>query len=342
MNDMKGYILQQIKALTAIPSPTGMTGAAESYVFDALTEMGFAPVRTRKGTVICALGGEGTGIILSAHLDTLGAVVRSVKPNGRLRFSPLGGYSFNSVENENVIIHTREGRNFTGTVQSVYASRHVWGSEDTPDKRDDKTLEIVPDERTWSESETRALGISAGDIVSFDPRTVVTESGFIKSRHLDDKAAAAILLALARACADGSLLLRRKTYLVFTVYEEIGHGASELYQYDAGDFLAIDMGCVGDDLGCREDKVSICAKDAAGPYDFGFTNEIIAHAKALGLPYAVDVYPRYSSDTATALKAGLNARFALIGPGVFASHAYERTHIDGVMAAYRLAESVIR
>ena len=138
MNDMKGYILQQIKALTAIPSPTGMTGAAESYVFDALTEMGFAPVRTRKGTVICALGGEGTGIILSAHLDTLGAVVRSVKPNGRLRFSPLGGYSFNSVENENVIIHTREGRNFTGTVQSVYASRHVWGSEDTPDKRDDK------------------------------------------------------------------------------------------------------------------------------------------------------------------------------------------------------------
>lgn len=337
--ETQAYLLEQVKKLTSIPSPTGMTRQATDYLMEELKRLSFAPERTQKGTVICTLGGEGHPLVLSAHVDTLGAIVRAVKPNGCLRYSQIGGYNDNAIENENVLIHTRSGRVYSGTVQSVHASRHVWGDR-TGEKRDDETLEIVVDEETWSKEATEALGIRSGDFISFDPRTVVTESGFIKSRHLDDKASSAVLLTLAHEIAQGRVMPARKTTIVFTVYEEVGHGASALAQMGVEDMLAVDMGCVGDDLTCRENMVSICAKDSAGPYDFDFTNELVAIAERLSLPYAVDVYPRYSSDTATALKAGLDARFALCGQGVFASHGYERTHIKGMMATLLLVSAV--
>lgn len=339
--DRKEYMLEQVKNLTAIPSPTGMTRAATAYLMKELTALGFSPSRTVKGTVICPVGGSGRPLALAAHVDTLGAIVRAVKSNGCLRYSQIGGYNDNAIENENVLIHTREGKTYQGTVQSVHASRHVWGDQ-TAEKRDDTTLEIVVDEKTWSREETEALGISAGDFISFDPRTVVTDSGFIKSRHLDDKASSALLLTLAREIAEKTVVPGRKVTLVFTVYEEVGHGASPLCDLGIDDLLAVDMGCVGDDLKCREDMVSICAKDSAGPYDYDFTNELISAAKRLSLPYAVDIYPHYSSDTATALRAGLEARFALCGQGVFASHGYERTHIDGMLATLALVTEIVR
>lgn len=339
--DHREYCLEQMAALMAIHSPTGMTGDVIAYVERELTSLGFQPQVTRKGTLVCELGGgQEHGILLSAHVDTLGAVVRSVKPNGRLRYSKLGGWNDNAIENENVTIVTREGKRFSGTVQTIHASRHVWG-DTSPDKRDDKFLEVVIDEVTASRQETEALGIGAGDMICFDPRFTVTAGGFIKSRFLDDKASAAILLALAWDVAKGNVKLNRRTVIAFTVYEEIGHGASALNALGVEDMLAVDMGCVGDDLQCTETEVSICAKDSAGPYDWSFTNELIANAKKLELPYVVDIYPGYSSDTATALKAGLDARFALCGPGVFASHGYERTHVKGVMATLALVESVV-
>lgn len=334
--DDRQYMIDQLRALTAIPSPTGMTRAATDYILHELKALGFRPTRTPKGTVLCELGGSGHPLLLSAHVDTLGAVVRSVKSNGCLRYSQIGGYNDNAIENENVLIHTRAGKVFSGTVQSVHASRHVWGSK-TAEQRDDTTLEIVVDEKVRSKADTEALGIRAGDIISFDPRTVVTESGFIKSRHLDDKASSAVLLALARGVSERRVVLKRSVTIMFSVYEEVGHGASPLYARDIEDMLVVDMGCVGDDLECREDMVSICAKDSAGPFDFDFTNELIGYAEKLQLPYAVDVYPGYSSDSATALKAGMEARFALCGQGVFASHGYERTHIDGMSATLALA-----
>ena len=335
----KDYMLQQLQTLTAIPSPTGMTRGATDALLAELTRLGFQPERTPKGAVVCPLGGAGHPLALSAHVDTLGAVVRAVKPNGCLRYKQIGGYSDNAIENENVLIHTRLGKTYAGTVQSVHASRHVWG-DTTAEKRDDSSLEIVVDEETWSREQTEALGIRAGDVVSFDPRTVVTESGFVKSRHLDDKASSAVLLTLAREVAEGRVKLGRQTTLLFTVYEEVGHGASPLYKMELEDLLAVDMGCVGDDLTCKENMVSICAQDSAGPYDFDFTNELIRLADQLGLPYAVDVYPRYSSDTATALRAGLDARFALCGQGVYASHGYERTHVKGMLATLALVTAV--
>ena len=334
------YCLDQMAKLMAVHSPTGMTDNASAYVMQELTRLGFKPEMMRKGTVVCDLGGEGRGLLLSAHLDTLGAVVRSVKPNGRLRYTKLGGWNDNAIENENVTIVTREGKAFCGTVQSIHASRHVW-TDTTTEKRDDKSMEVVIDEITGSKAETEALGIGAGDMICFDPRFTVTPSGFIKSRFLDDKASAAILLALANDVACGAVQLTRKVIIAFTVYEEIGHGASALWSQPVEDMLAVDMGCVGDDLNCTETEVSICAKDAAGPYDWSFTNELIAAAKQQALPYVVDIYPSYSSDTATALKAGLDARFALCGPGVFASHGYERTHVKGVMATLALIEAIV-
>ena len=262
--DTQEYLLAQLKTLTGIPSPTGMTREVTDYLLAELTRLGFQPERAPKGTVICCLGGTGHPLALSAHVDTLGAMVRAVKGNGCLRYTQLGGYSDNAIENENVLIHTRSGKTYTGTVQSTNASLQVWGRT-SEDKRDDKSMEIVVDEETWSKDTTEALGIRPGDFISFDPRTVVTESGFVKSRHLDDKASSAVLLTLAREVAEGRVTLARRTYIAFTVYEEVGHGAAALSKLDIEDMLAVDMGCVGDDLACRENMVSICAKDSAGP-----------------------------------------------------------------------------
>lgn len=338
--DKQTYMLNQLKVLTGIPSPTGMTHEIANYLMAELTRLGFTPERTPKGTVMCCLGGSGHPLALSAHVDALGAMVRAVKSNGCLRYTQVGGYSDNAIENETVKIHTRSGKIYTGTVQSTHASVHVWGRT-TDEKRSDESLEIVVDEETWSKADTEALGIRPGDYISLDPRTVVTESGFIKSRHLDDKASSAVLLTLAREVAEGRVVLPRRTYIVFTVYEEVGHGAAPLSKLDLEDMLAVDMGCVGDDLACKENMVSICAKDSAGPYDYDFTSELVALAEEKGLPYAVDIYPSYSSDASAALRAGLDARFALCGQGVYASHGYERTHVKGMLATLSLVTAYV-
>lgn len=327
--------VSHIEALCRIPSPTGFTAQAEKYLMDTLCGMGYSPTHTAKGTVVCDLGGVGQPLLLAAHVDTLGLMVRSIKSTGRLRYTMIGGFNDNAIETETVLIHTRGGKTYSGTVQPAKASMHVFG-DTTEVKRSNETLEIVVDELADSEQAARDLGIAPGDFVSLDPRTQVTESGYIKSRHLDDKASSGILLSLAGMVKAGEVSLRRHVHLMFTVYEEVGHGASAYLPHDLKDMIAVDMGCVGDDLKCDETMVSICAKDSAGPYNYELTNELIALAKEKGVKYAVDIYPRYSSDTATALRAGLEARHALIGPGVFASHGYERTHKQGVENTLKL------
>jgi putative aminopeptidase FrvX len=329
-----------IETLCRIPSPTGFTAQAEKYLMDTLKGMGYAPVHTPKGTVVCDLGGQGEPLLLAAHVDTLGLMVRSIKSTGRLRYTLIGGYNDNAIENETVLIHTREGKVYSGTVQSTKASMHVFG-DTTEVKRSNETLEIVVDELANSEQAVRDLGIAPGDYISLDPRTIVTESGYIKSRHLDDKASSGILLSLARMVKEKEVTLKRHVHLMFTVYEEVGHGASAYLPRELKDMIAVDMGCVGDDLNCDETMVSICAKDSAGPYNYELTGELIELAKEKGLKYAVDIYPRYSSDTATALRAGLEARHALIGTGVFASHGYERTHKQGVENTLKLLAAYV-
>ena len=334
--DKQTYMIEQLKTLTGIPSPTGMTGAVTDHLLAELTRLGFRPERTPKGTVICCLGGEGHPVLLSAHVDTLGAMVRAIKGNGHLRYTHLGGYDDNNIENENILVHTAEGKTYSGTVYSSKASAHVWGSQSaTP--RSDEFLEVILDEDVHTTAAVEALGIAVGDFISLDPRTVITESGYIKSRHLDDKASSAVLLTLAREVAEGRVTLGRKVYIVFTVYEEVGHGASALGKLaDVEDMIAVDMGCVGDDLTCTEQQVSICAKDSAGPYDYDMVSRLVALAKEGGVDYAVDVYPHYSSDASAALRSGHDVKAALIGPGVHASHGMERTHWNGLKATIEL------
>ncbi len=338
--DKQVYMIEQLKALTGIPSPTGMTGAVTDYLLAELTRLGFQPERTPKGTVICCLGGEGHPVLLSAHVDTLGAMVRAIKGNGHIRYTHLGGYDDNNIENENILVHTAGGKTYAGTVYSSKASSHVWGNQSaTP--RSDEFLEVILDENVNTKAEVEALGISVGDFISFDPRTVVADSGYIKSRHLDDKASSAVLLTLAREVAEGRVTLGRKVYIVFTVYEEVGHGASALCKLtDVEDMIAVDMGCVGNDLTCTEQQVSICAKDSGGPYDASFVKELVARCKEKNIDYAVDIYPSYGSDAGAALRSGMEIRFACCGQGVFASHGYERTHVKGMMGTLELVTSV--
>lgn len=333
-------VLDHLGRLLAIPSPTGFTDGISSYLMDTLAGYGFAPVRSRKGTVTCALDDAGAGhTVLSAHVDTLGLMVREISDRGRLRFARLGGPSYQALETAQVTVHTRDGRAYTGVVQVQNASKHVNRDLDT-EARNQDTMEILLDELVDGKEAVAALGIHVGDVVSLDPRLVITPSGFIRSRFLDDKLSAAILLAIAEAAAGGGRP-RRKVTLLFSVYEEVGHGASQGVPADAEDMLVVDMGCVGDGLTCTETMVSICALDSSGPYDYQLTTELMELAKAGKLEYAVDIYPFYGSDAASAREAGLDLRYALIGPGVYASHGYERSHIQGVENTMKLILSYI-
>lgn len=333
--------MRYIQELLAIPSPTGYTRAATDYVMDKLRGMGFSPERQHKGGVWCEMGGAGRGLLLSAHVDTLGAMVRSIKANGRIRYTHIGGWQDATVETENCLVHTRDGRVYSGTVQSTKASQHVYAGMGN-EARNEDTLEIVLDEIVRSRADVEALGIETGCYISWDPRTVLTESGYLKSRHLDDKASAGMLLALAQAVAEGAITLRRRVAILFTVFEEVGHGASLRLPDGIEDMLAVDMGCVGDDLACDETMVSICVKDSGGPYHYDFTNELIQTAKENGIRYAADVYPAYGSDAGALLRAGNDARCALIGTGVFASHGYERTHVQGIENTCRLIAAYLQ
>jgi len=314
--------------LCAVPSPSGMTRAAADRVAETLARAGIDSARTAKGSVICELGGEGNALVLAAHVDTLGAVVRSVKPNGRLRISKIGSFPEIYLATETCRIHARSGAVFTGTFQPVDASVHV-NPKLKEGRIEEDGIEIVLDEDARTREAVLALGLAPGDMVSIDARPVLTEKGFLKSRHLDDKAGCALLLTLGRMIREKAVNPARKLYLLFTAYEEVGHGGSVI-PADCEEAVSVDMGAVGDDLGCTERMVSICAKDSGGPYDWDLTNALVEAARRAGCSYAVDVYPHYSSDVETSLAAGHDVRHGLVGPGVYASHGYERTHVDAL------------
>ena len=325
------FAWEQTAALLAVDSPSGYTDKAAQWVKEAFERLGFDAHITTKGGVIADLGGQDTadGLLLAAHADTLGAMVAQVKGNGRLRVTSLGGMNANNAEAENVRVYTRDGKVIEGTLQLCNASVHVNGSySDT--KRSFDTTEVVLDADAASADDVKKLGIQVGDPVCFDPRTRRTESGYLKSRFLDDKLSVGILLGFAKYIADNQITLKRRTYVHVTVYEEVGHGGSGSVPAGVTEAISVDMGCVGDGLGCTEKQVSICAKDSGGPYNYQVVGKLIEAAKATEADYAVDVYPYYGSDVEATLRAGFDIRHGLIGAGVYASHGYERSHIDGV------------
>jgi putative aminopeptidase FrvX len=336
------FAWEQAATLLSIDSPSGYTDKAAQWVKQEFEKLGFSAVTTTKGGVLADLGGKDSqnGLLLAAHADTLGAMVAQIKGNGRLKITALGGMNANNAEAENVRIYTRAGKVLEGTCQLCNASVHV-NADYSGTKRSFDTVEIVLDEDVTSADQVRALGIEVGDVVCFDPRTRRTGSGYLKSRFLDDKLSVGILLGFAKYLADNQIQPQRRIWVHVTVYEEVGHGGSASVPAGVTEAISVDMGCVGDGLQCTERQVSICAKDSGGPYSYEVVGGLIQAAKAAGADYAVDVYPYYGSDVEATLRAGFDLKHGLIGPGVYASHGYERSHIDGVHNTLKLLASYL-
>lgn len=336
------YILDTMEKLLAIPSPSGYTREAADFVINELQNMGYQPQMTLKRGVVCDLGGENVdeGILLAAHIDTLGAMVREIKPNGRLKLMNIGGLRAANVECENCTVHTHSGKTIGGVVHLINASTHV-NEKYNDTQRTFDTVELLLDEYVNTREEAAALGIMVGDYVSFDPRTRVTESGFIKSRFLDDKLCAAVLLGYAKYLKEEGITPVRRVHIGFTSYEEVGHGGAADIPAGVTEMISVDMGCVGEGLQCDETMVSICARDGGGPYDYEVNSQLIRLAQERGLRFAVDVFTNYSSDVNVTVRAGHNLRHAVIGPGVYASHSYERSHKLGVEATFELIRAYL-
>jgi putative aminopeptidase FrvX len=325
-------IVQKLREMLLIPSPTGFTTRAMAWLEAELRAIGATPVLTRKGAMTWTLPGGGADPrAIAAHMDTLGAMVKEVKFNGRLKLTALGGYDWSTVEGEYCTIHTASGAEFTGTVLSVKQSTHVWGAEARDLKRTAETLEVRVDALLHGKAllnwnDTRALGIEVGDYVSWDTRTEILDSGYIKSRHLDNKAGVAAMLEVTRAVLEDGLVLPAPVHFLVTNYEEVGHGAAHGIPDDVAEVVAIDMAAIGDGQNSSELHCSICVKDSGGPYDFDLSQRLRRLARESNIELRVDTYPYYASDATAAWIGGGNFRAALIGPGVDASHAYERTH----------------
>ena len=338
------YAIKKTCELLAIDSPTGYTGNAERFVLQTFSEeLGFPTTHTVKGGVLIDFGGPASdegALLLAAHADTLGAMVCEIKSDGRMRVTKLGGLNANNVEAENCRVITKFSGEYEGTLQLANASIHVNPEYDKTERTFD-SIELVLDETVYTKEDVKDLGIDVGDIVCVDPRTRITASGYIKSRFLDDKLSVGILMGLGKAIRDGLVKPTRRLYGYVTVYEEVGHGASGSIPQDVREVISVDMGCIGEGLQCTEQQVSICAKDTFGPYAYETTKALIEAAKRAEVDYAVDVYPRYGSDVEDALTSGYDIRHGLIGPGVYASHGYERSHKDGVMNTLKLLEAYI-
>lgn len=336
MNNYVDYIVEQAKNLLSIDSPTGYGEKVTEYLLEEFGRLGVEAHRTIKGGVVADFGGEDAqnAMLFEAHCDTLGGMVHEIKGTGRLKITPVGGMRPENAETENCRIITKGGKIYEGTCQLVNASVHV--SDEYDVKRTWDNVEIVIDEPVNSKEEVQALGIMNGDYICFEPRTRVTESGYIKSRFLDDKISSAILLGYAKYLKDNHITPKRRVYAHFTIYEEVGHGGSASCPDGVTEIWSVDMGCVGEGLTCTEHEVSICAKDSGGPYSYPVVSRMVEVAKKHDLKFAVDIYPHYGSDVEATLRAGHDVRHGLIGPGVYASHGYERTHKDGVENTFHL------
>lgn len=325
------YLLTVLEDLVNTPSPTGDTDWAVRLVQSQLEDLGMPSVFTKKGALVCELTGlrEDAPRALTGHIDTLGAMVAEVKANGRLRLTALNGLMWPSVESEGVTIHTRNDDSVRGSLVLANGAAHVNKDASTAPRNAD-TMEVRIDERTRSKEETQLLGISVGDFVSFDPRFERSGSGFVRSRFLDDKACVACLLAALKALKDAGVSPAQRTHLLFSNYEEVGHGGHDGLPDDLAELVVLDMACIGSGLTGDEHHCSVCVKDSSGPYSKALTTKLRDIASAAGVELLADVYPHYGSDGSVYWRSGGRAQVALIGPGVDTSHGYERTHTDAL------------
>lgn len=328
------YLTKFLVDLLNIPSPTGFAEEAVAFVekeFSQFKPLGLS--RTRKGALIAKWNVESDAppVALTAHVDTLGAMVKEIKANGRLQLSRIGGLILNGVETEGCWVHTAKGGRVRGSYMLNTASGHVYGAKVNETTRTEGAMEVRLDARVSNEKEARDLGIEVGDFVSFDPRVEVT-NGFIRSRHLDDKACVAAIVAAIKALTEAGRSPARSVTFLISNYEEVGHGAAAGIPSDVHELVTVDMAAVGEGQESDEFHATLCVKDSGGPYHHGLSQKLRALADANRIPYKVDIYPYYGSDGEAFWRAGGDVAVALIGPGIDASHNYERTHMDSLVA----------
>jgi len=331
------YLLSFLTGILNTPSPTGFAERAIARIESTLQDYPELELsRTRKGALVAIWPGKSaeTPRALTAHADTLGAMVKEIKSNGRLKLSKIGGFAWNTVEGEGCTIFTNAGDSLRGSLLLEKASSHVYGSQVNELKREDDNMEIRLDARTTSDEETRQLGVQVGDFVAFDPRVEINH-GFVRSRHLDDKACVACIVSAIKSIHDAGLEPSQKTLLHFSNYEEVGHGAAAGITPDITELLTVDMAAVGSGQTSDEYHVTMCVKDSGGPYHHGFSQRLRELANEHGIDYKLDIYPFYGSDGEAFWRSGGDVAVALIGPGVDASHNYERTHLDALVATTR-------
>lgn len=326
--------LKFLVGLLNTPSPTGYHVEAIEYVrkaFEALNIPDLTLSLTGKGALMMVWKGEQNDAPrgITAHIDTLGLMVKEIKSNGRLKTTQLGGYAWSAVNFEGVTIRTHDNKRYRGTVVPVNPSVHVNANLRTT-IHDQDNMEIRIDAKTSNADDTKALGISVGDFVFLDPRVEVTDTGFIRSRHLDDKLSVACIYGALVAMRDAGVKPAQETHILISNYEEVGHGGSSGWAKPLSELVAIDMAAMGDGQTSDEYSCTICVKDSTGPYHFEMNNKLRAIAAAHSIPVKIDIYPFYGSDGSAYWRAGGDAIVGLIGPGVESSHAYERTHTDSI------------
>lgn len=331
-----------LKKLVEIPSPSGYTTEIMEVIAKEFKAIGIPYKMTNKGAVIATI--EGTDKdrhrLLTAHTDTLGAMVKEVKSDGRLKLTTIGGFKWNAVEGEYCTVHTAGGKTITGTILMHQTTVHVYKDAGSAERSDDN-IEVRIDEKVFNAEDTRNIGIEVGDFVSFDPCFERTESGFVKSRHLDDKASTALLIELVRSIKEEDITLPNTTHFYISNNEEIGYGGNSNIPSETVEYIAVDMGAIGDGQTSDEYTVSICAKDSSGPYHYGLTRQLVDLSKDKTIPFKLDIYPYYGSDASAAIRAGFDVKHALFGPGIESSHALERTHVDSLKATAELLHAYV-
>ncbi|MFZ7943519.1 M42 family metallopeptidase [Neobacillus sp. 19] len=329
--------MKLISDLVSIPSPSGNTNEVITFVENFLSELQINTYRNRKGGLIATVEGKDTSKhrMLTAHVDTLGAMVKEIKSNGRLKIDLIGGFKYNSIEGEYCQIETSSGKKYTGTILMHQTSVHVYKDAGKAE-RNQENIEVRIDEKVHTAEEVRALGIEVGDFISFEPRVELTPSGYIKSRHLDDKASVAILLQLIKQIKTENLTLPYTTHFLISNNEEIGYGGNSNITPETVEYLAVDMGAMGDGQSTDEYTVSICVKDASGPYHYQLRKNLVRLAEENNIEYKLDIYPYYGSDASAAIRSGHDIVHGLIGPGIDSSHAFERTHQSSIENTARL------
>lgn len=328
------------RKIISIPSPSGYTKEIISHLETETAKLGYHHFLTKKGNLVIEIEGKSDYTLgLSGHVDTLGAMVRSIMADGNLKFTAIGGPLWPTLDGEYCQVKTREGKGYTGTFLSTSPATHVYKDASTK-SRDPENMIVRIDEVVKSKADTEKLGIAPGDFIFFDPKTQITDSGYIKSRFLDDKISVSIIFGLLKHLKDNNIVPKYNLKIIISTYEEVGHGASYIPPVD--ELIAVDMGCIGEDLSCTENQVSICCKDSSGPYDYGIISKLVDISKTNAIDYATDIYPYYGSDVSAAYRGGHDIKGALIGPGVHASHGMERTHADAIENTFKLLINYIK